>query len=177
MQCPTPIGILASAALVLIPAVLGCTQPKAAPQPAIDAAPFAAAVRQAELDWTWIAGTEWMLAAIEGQDPIGQPARLSFKADQTWMSGSGGCNDFTGSFVRRGEDGIGIGPLRVTKKFCNEPKGVMQQEARLLFLLSSVNSYRATEDSLVLYNDTRPVLIYVEERTSSLRVDAIPADF
>lgn len=143
----------------------GCTQPKAPPQPAIDAAPFAAAVRQAELDWTWIAGTDWLLAAIEGEDPIGRPATLRFTADQTWMSGSGGCNSFTGDFVRRGVDGIGIGPLRVTKKFCTQPEGVMQQESRLLFLLSSVNSYRATKDSLVLYDDTRPVLIYVAEDT------------
>ncbi len=154
------LGLLGLCAAMITP---GCAQPKPPPQPAIDAAPFAAAVRQAELDWTWIAGTEWVLAAIEGEEPIGQPARLSFKADQTWLAGSGGCNSFTGGFVRRGVDGIGIGPLRVTKKFCAEPEGVMQQEARLLHLLGSVNSYRATEESLALYDDTRPVLIYIAE--------------
>jgi heat shock protein HslJ len=151
----------------MIPAIpsllIGCSQPTVPPQPAVDARPFAAAVQQAELDWTWIAGTEWKLGAIEGEKPIGQPARLSFKADQTWMSGSAGCNTFTGSFVRRGEDGIGIGPLSVTEKFCIQPEGVMQQEARLIYLLSTVNSYRANEQTLVLYDDTRPVLIYLAE--------------
>ncbi|MEM9372486.1 MAG: META domain-containing protein [Planctomycetota bacterium] len=167
MPRPKTIGILACATLVPIAASPGCSEPTAPPPPAIDAAPFAAAVRQAELDWTWIAGTEWVLGAIEGADPIGQPARLSFKSDQTWMSGSGGCNTFTGGFVRRGVDGIGIGPIRVTRMFCDEPEGVMQQEARLLHLLAQVSSYRATEDTLVLYDDTRPVLIYVADRAAA----------
>ncbi len=129
------------------------------PEPLPPAGPIADAVRQAQKDWPWIAGTEWELAAIDGQPPL-ESARawIRFKPDETWVTGSSGCNRITGSYIRRGQDGIRIGPLATTKRFCNEPEGIMQQEARMLHLLSEAVSYRATrawfhllvEDEVVL---------------------------
>ncbi|MFK7884299.1 MAG: META domain-containing protein [Phycisphaerales bacterium] len=158
--------LLASLALfvpVLLLTFAGCAEPKRDPPP--DSRPFADAVRHAERDWVWIAGTQWLLGSVEGQSPLADPPELSFKPDQTWITGTTGCNRFTGSFVRRGEDGIEIGPIASTKKFCAEPAGIMQQEARILYLLETVDSYSATESTLVLFIDAEPVLIYTADKT------------
>lgn len=161
MRHPRPIG-LCSLSVLLLFVLLGavsCSEPKRPPPP--DSRPFADAVRQAERDWVWIAGTRWVLGSVEGQPPVGteRPA-LSFMPDQTWITGNTGCNRFTGTFVRRGEDGIEIGPLASTRRFCAQPEGVMQQEARILNLLESVDSYQASRTALVLFIDAEPVLIY-----------------
>ena len=150
----------AAAAASILLALTGCAEPKRDPVP--DSRPYAAEVRQAEQDWaTWIVGTRWSLARIEGAPPIdGAAAALSFKPEETWMSGSAGCNTFTGTYIRRGAAGIEIGPLAVTRKFCHAPEGVMQQESRILYLLDTADSYAATRDTFTLFIDAEPVLIY-----------------
>jgi heat shock protein HslJ len=150
-------------ALALTAALLAAcsTGPESEPLPLPDAGPIADAVRQAQKDWPWIAGTRWELAAIEGVTPIeGSRIWIAFKPDETWVSGSSGCNRFTGSYIRRGEDGIRIGPLSSTRMFCNQPEGVMQQEARFLHLLGEAASYRATREWFHLLIDDKIVLSF-----------------
>lgn len=151
-----------AASLLTLTLLLGaCADPDKERQPVVDSRPYAQAVQQAEKDWAWIAGTHWALFRIEGEPPLeGTTSDLSFKPDQTWLAGATGCNRFTGSYVRRGVDGIGIGPLAVTKMFCAQPEGVMQQEARLLQLLDLTDSYSATPELLTLYSDGKSVLHY-----------------
>lgn len=151
--------------LLLIPVTLvatGCTTgPEPEPLPLPPAGPIADAVRQAQKDWPWIAGTRWELAAIDGEKPIESTSIwISFKPDETWVSGHSGCNRFTGSYIRRGEDGIRIGPISSTRMFCQQPEGVMQQEARFLHLLTEAISYRATREWLHLLVDDRIVLSF-----------------
>jgi heat shock protein HslJ len=150
------------ASILLTPAFLSaCADPEKERQPVADSRPYAEAVRQAEKDWVWIAGTEWVLVSIEGQPPLeGARSTLSFKPDETWMFGSTGCNRFTGSYIRRGVDGVEVGPLAVTKMFCSQPEGVMQQEARLLHLLDMADSYTASRDRFSLEVDGSTVLVY-----------------
>lgn len=150
------------AVLALTPAILACAEPKDRELlPLPDASPIADAVRQAQKDWPWIAGTEWRLAGIEGEPPIeGSRVWISFKPDETWVAGSAGCNTFTGDYIRRGEDGLRVGPLRLTRRFCNEPEGVMQQEARVMHLLGEVNAYEATREWLHLRIEETIVLSF-----------------
>jgi len=77
------------------------------------------------------------------------------------ISGSAGCNSYTGSYTPSGPNGISIGPLATTRMFCGDP-GVMDQETAYLTLLRTVSSYKVTEDGkLNLMNSAgTPVLVY-----------------
>ncbi len=153
--------------LALLPALAGCSSGPE-PEPLPPAGPIAEAVRQAQKDWPWIAGTEWELAAIEGQPPLeGARAWIRFNPDETWVSGSTGCNRITGSYIRRGQDGIRIGPLRTTRRFCNQPEGIMQQEARLLHLLAEAVAYRASREWFHLLVDDQIVLSFQAVKTQT----------
>lgn len=150
---------LLSGAMLLAPA--GCVSSDEELPPLPDAAPFADAVRQAQRDWPWIAGTRWSLALVDGEPMLeGTNAEISFKPEETWMSGSAGCNRFTGGYIRRGESGLRIQNLALTKRFCADPAGVMQQEARIMHLLTEADGYRATREWLHLTIDGTPVLSY-----------------
>lgn len=154
-----PVSRLTAFALLL--SLSACADPEKELEPKIDSRPYAQAVRQAEQDWAWISGTEWVLVNIEGQAPIAQTrSTLAFQPEETWMFGSTGCNRFTGDYIRRGADGIEIGPLITTKIFCAYPAGVMQQESRLLHLLDMADTYTATRERLAFSADGVTILVY-----------------
>jgi heat shock protein HslJ len=69
---------------------------------------------------------------------IGTEVTARFGADGV-LEGSGGCNDYSGSYVLEGER-LSIGPLATTRKACDEP--VMEQEARFLAALQATSGYR-----------------------------------
>lgn len=154
---------LLPAFLLLWPILPACTSgPEPEPLPLPDAGPIAEQVRQAQKDWPWIAGTEWELASIDGRAPVeGVRVWISFKPEETWVTGSAGCNRFTGGYIRRGRDGIRVRDLLVTERFCESPSGVMQQEARFLHLLAEAAAYDASSDWFhLLDTDERVILSF-----------------
>jgi heat shock protein HslJ len=66
------------------------------------------------------------------------------------VSGSAGCNTFTGTYTVDG-DKLTIGPLASTRKFCS-PQEVMDQEAGYLAALSSSVSFQNDGVNLTLLN-------------------------
>ena len=82
---------------------------------------------------TPIAGTE--LTATYGEDDA--------------LTGSAGCNRFTGSYSTDGGT-IEIGELATTRKLCPEPAGVMEQETAYLAALQSAASFRVNGSALLL---------------------------
>ena len=64
------------------------------------------------------------------------------------LSGSSGCNNYTGSYTTDG-DTIAIGPLAVTRKLCDDPL-VMEQENAFLSALETAATYKITGDKLEL---------------------------
>jgi heat shock protein HslJ len=77
------------------------------------------------------------------------------------MTGSAGCNSYTGTYTTSGSNGIAVGPLATTRMYCGDP-GVMDQETAYLTLLRTVMSYEVTEDGMLnLMNSAgTPVLVY-----------------
>ncbi len=92
-----------------------------------------------------LAGTTWQVTAYnDGASAMvsvlkGTTPTLAFAVDGT-LSGTGGCNRLTGSFTAS-EGAVKIGPLGSTKMACAEPKGVMEQEARILAALETAATY------------------------------------
>ena len=76
-------------------------------------------------------GPDWRVEEIAGVP--GPEAVLRFEGDR--VSGSGGCNRFSGTFEITGE-GIGFGPAAATRRACPEP--LMAQEQALFGALAEV---------------------------------------
>jgi heat shock protein HslJ len=65
------------------------------------------------------------------------------------VAGSAGCNDYNGP-VKETPPKISIGPLASTRKFCDAPAGVMDQESAYLAALASAATYSVQGTTLEL---------------------------
>lgn len=92
-----------------------------------------------------LAGTDWTVTSYNtGTGAVssvlaGTTATVTFAADGK-VSGSGGCNRFTGAWSAEGGQ-LKISSLASTRMACADPAGVMEQEAALLKALESAATY------------------------------------
>ncbi len=94
-------------------------------------------------------GTAWSLAALQGEPILPDSAITArFSADGR-VAGNAGCNDYAGAYDL-GEETIAIGPLRTTRKFCQQPEGLMEQERLYLAALQAAATYRIDGRTLEL---------------------------
>ena len=84
---------------------------------------------------------------------------LDFQATQ--LSGSAGCNNYSGPYQPSGSK-IEIGPLATTRKMCNEPRGIMEQESAYLAALEAAAAYDLSANKLEIKDDGGDVsLVFV----------------
>jgi len=100
-----------------------------------------------ESDQDGLSGVIWRLLGMIGDDEVFSPVlgNVAITAtfdEQNRVSGSSGCNRYTGS-VTREQGNISIGAVAGTRMMCSDPL-VMAQESRYLRLLSDVGSYRVS---------------------------------
>lgn len=88
-------------------------------------------------------GSQAVVGVLEGSS-----LTASF-AEGDNLSGNSGCNSYNGSYKVDGNQ-ITIGPLASTMKFCDEPAGVMEQEAQFLAALQSAASFQVEGNVLEL---------------------------
>jgi heat shock protein HslJ len=93
-----------------------------------------------------LASTAWMAIGYNnGKQAVvsvsaGTELTANFGKDGN-LSGNAGCNDYNGPYKVTGNK-ITIGPLSSTRKFCNDPEGVMDQEVQYLAALQSSATYK-----------------------------------
>ena len=113
-----------------------------------------------------LAGTEWELISLNGQELIeGTAIFLNFT--EVYLGGETGCNLYGGSpdsgkyrATEAGELTLKM-PFAVTVQYCNEPEGIMDQEAAYIEALMNAASFRVVEDRLeILNNLEETMLIY-----------------
>jgi len=98
---------------------------------------------------------------------IGTEITAYFDQDDT-LSGSAGCNNYSAGYEVDGEK-ITIGPAITTRMFCNDPEGIMDQEAQYLAALDMVSAYQFEDDGLVLLDsEGRRVVNYQPAKTFAL---------
>jgi len=68
------------------------------------------------------------------------------------MVGSAGCNNYTTSYEAKGTE-ITLGEIGVTRKLCQEPEGVMDQEQAYLSALGTVKQFSIDNGVLSLFNE------------------------
>lgn len=90
-------------------------------------------------------GSAWQLVEMTGKSgPIKPVGTVTLAVDQAsgQVSGSAGCNRYSAGY-RATADGIAVERAAYTKRFCGEPKGLMDQEARFLELLAGEHELTA----------------------------------
>lgn len=101
-----------------------------------------------------LSGTSWnVISYNNGKQAvtsvmIGTSLTAEFGSDGT-LSGNSGCNSYSGAYKLNGTQ-ITVGPLASTKKFCNNPVGVMDQESQYLAALQSAATYLVEGNTLEL---------------------------
>lgn len=100
-----------------------------------------------------LAGTSWIVTGVNTGDAVTSPIMgtdltVAFGEDGT-VSGSGGCNQFTGTYTVT-DGALQVGPLASTMMACETPAGTMEQEAAFLKALESATTIQLQVTSLTL---------------------------
>jgi heat shock protein HslJ len=116
--------------------------------------PMGKVVLSFETQDTRLEGKTWRLTHYSaGKDtvrPALETAPVTAEFVNGTLSGSSGCNHYSGQYTREGLK-LSLGPVAATLMACADP-AVMEQENDFFKALSSVDSYRMEGKKLTLYN-------------------------
>lgn len=112
-----------------------------------------------------LSGTSWSLILL---GPAGFPEPVLFGVGVTAkfsesgneISGSGGCNSYSGSYKADGTS-FTAEALSWTERGCLEPAGVMEQEDRFLRLLASAETFAISGLRLTIAGAGDQVLVFL----------------
>lgn len=103
-----------------------------------------------------IGGGEWIVENIGGGGIVAR-SRVTLDVEGERISGSAGCNRYSGRFLRDAV-GITVGPLAATRMAC--APALMAQETRFLKLLGGATGYLVRGDgALVLRADSGQTIL------------------
>jgi heat shock protein HslJ len=88
-------------------------------------------------------GILWRASDINGV-PLVANSAVTLRLDDGRVSGSAGCNQFSGTYRMMNKDGIDLGALSTTRMAC-APE-LMEQERRVLAILDAVEGYSFYSD-------------------------------
>ena len=123
----------------------------------------AAGVRVAEA--SALTGKIWVLATLGGKAPLNGTELTSEFGAKLRVSGSAGCNRYTGAYKVSGNT-IRISPLAMTKKACAAP--IESQETAFLKALTAARSFAIKGRSLTLESAGGRTLATFEAQTQAL---------
>jgi heat shock protein HslJ len=103
-------------------------------------------------------GTAWTLTAIDNTPTLkGTKLTIAFAGGK--LSGSSGCNSYSGSYEINGEK-ISTGPIAMTLMACMDT-GVMDQEQSFLEYLGNLKTFIRNEGQLQLFRSDGKALIFI----------------
>lgn len=109
-------------------------------------------------------GTDWQLDTFingESASSLLSGTQITARLEDGKISGSAGCNSYFAEYTLNGAR-LSFGPVAATKMFCNDPAGVMEQEAAFLTTLGKVASFRITGNQLELLDGDGMALLYFQ---------------
>lgn len=113
---------------------------------------------------TDLPGTSWVLVELDDAEPVADAAPTIAFAEDGTVSGSTGCNTFTGSVTIDGTS-LEFGPLATTRMACADP-AVNEQEQAFLLALESVTSYTIDQDGRLVLEGDAPLVFEVAPEAS-----------
>ena len=111
-------------------------------------------------------GTQWLLATLEGEQPLTGTAPPSAEFSEDQINGSTGCNHYFGTYKASGSD-ITISDVASTEMACLEPEGLMEQEQAFLSALRAVAGYSLSGERLELVDSAGSVLMAFESQPAA----------
>jgi heat shock protein HslJ len=120
------------------------------------------------LEGTSLDGSSWALSSY--RDSTGDTVNIlprstvtaHFQADT--VTGIASCNNYNASYQANGNK-ISFGPVGTTRKVCNTPQGIMQQENAFLSALDSTASYKLRSNSLEMIDGRGNTLLVFKKVT------------
>lgn len=165
MACPEPVMDQAAAYMTALASVTGFTatnnQLSLLAGDQVVATFVAATAEAAPETGNDLAGTGWVLSALNGELPIaGTAATIQFGTDGT-ASGTDGCNNFNTTFTQDGNN-LTINPAGAsTMMAC--PEEVMAQSTDFMAALAGADSFTMGEDSLSLLSGGQVVATFAAQ--------------
>ncbi len=95
-------------------------------------------------------GPLWSLTLLNGSQPL-DDAPIYIQFEDGKLNGSAGCNTYTGDY-QSDDKNLAVRSVVATRKACNEPAGVMEQEQTYLPLLKEANSYSTANGMLTIFD-------------------------
>jgi heat shock protein HslJ len=118
-----------------------------------------------------LAGTSWQVTAYNNGEQavvsviIGTRITAHF-GDDARVTGSAGCNQYFADY-RGGDASMVIGRPGATRRFCAEPEGMMDQEARYLEALVSTTTFRLDGRRLALRTSDGALAVTLERDSAA----------
>lgn len=112
---------------------------------------------------TDLAGTEWVLTALNGAPPReGTYITLNFSDGEA--NGFAGCNRYSLHYELTGEGGFSVWSVSVTEALCPQPEGVMTQELAYVEALRSATSCQVRDGRLDLLDAAGDTILSFQKR-------------
>ena len=105
---------------------------------------------------TSLSGSSWEVVAVNNQSGgvqsvvIDSEPTLTFDEESSGVTGSTGCNDFSGNYSTDG-DSIGFGDLAITQMFCED---TADQEVWMMAALADATTYTVDSQTLELFDES-----------------------
>jgi putative lipoprotein len=101
-----------------------------------------------------VEGTVWVLRELNGQAPDSEkPPTIYFDFESRKVTGFGGCNRFTGFYVKSGSE-IKCHELSMTRMAC---EGNREVETKFVELLNAANKYKTKGKNLTIMRNNKVV--------------------
>lgn len=99
-----------------------------------------------------VTNVDWHLTELNGHPPVaGTPVTLRLVSAEKRAQGNGGCNNYSGPYALASQT-LTFGEIISTKRACIE-EALNQQETAYLSMLSRVNRYTVSGNTLKLYRN------------------------
>ena len=112
--------------------------------------------REATID---LPGTSWVLVDLDGAHPVGETTPTIAFDDQGGVSGSAGCNTFSGGVTIEGSE-LSFGSLATTRMACEDP-AVNEQEQAFLLALEGVTDFTVDSEGRLVLEGGAPLTFEV----------------
>jgi heat shock protein HslJ len=118
---------------------------------------------------TNLAGTEWRLVSLNGDD-LNTDTAITLIIEDEYLGGEMSCNGYGGSmdggkYIASSDGSFKLElPLAVTMQYCEEPEGIMEQENAYIAALMNAAYFQVVDDRLEFEDEAGEVILIYQKK-------------